>query len=199
MAGEGQGGDDTAVGLGAGERACRLAMDWSSTPLGPMDQWPEPLLWAIDLIDRAPQPMVITWGRHRAMFYNEAYAPIIVGKGRVQGRPIDEVFAEACDLVGDIFSRAEGGDSVYIEDLQIPLTRAGRTAPSWCNASYSPLPTRDLSVPGVLCVVHETTRAWLAEKGQREAWDELTRIADLVPSLLWKADRLGRTVWQNGA
>lgn len=198
MAGEGRGGDDTAVGLGARERACRLAMDWSSTPLGPMDQWPEPLLWAIDLIDRAPQPMVITWGRHRAMFYNDAYAPIILGKGRVQGRPIDEVFAEAWDVVGDIFSRAEGGDSVYIEDLQIPLTRAGRTAPSWWNASYSPLPTRDLSVPGVLCVVHETTRAWLAEEGQREAWDERTRMADLVPSLLWKADRFGRTVWQNG-
>lgn len=198
MAGDGRLGDDRTVGLGAGERASRSAMDWSSTPLGPMDHWPEPLRFAIDLIDGAPQPMVFTWGRQRAMFHNDAYAPIIVGKGRVQGQPIDEVFAEAWDVVGEIFARAEGGASVYIEDLQIPIMRHGRTAPSRWNASYSPLPTRDPAVPGVLCVVHETTRAWLAEEGVREARDELARIADLVPSLLWKADRFGRTVWQNG-
>lgn len=176
----------------------RRSQCWEATGLGPPSEWPTSLLFTLDLIDRAAQPMLVTWGPDRLIFYNEAYAPILEGKPGSEGRPIALVFQEAWDVIGGILVRAEGGESVYIEDLRVPITRACVTEDSWWTLSYSRLPTHGDEGPGVLCVVHETTRLHVAEEALRNAEDELRRIADLVPSLLWKADGFGRTIWQNG-
>lgn len=176
----------------------RRTQCWDKTGLGPPSEWPASLIFALALIDRATQPMLVTWGEDRLIFYNDAYAPILDGKPGSEGRPIAQVFEESWDVVGDILAKAESGESAYIEDLRVPITRAGVTEDSWWTLSYSKLPTLGDEGPGVLCVVHETTRLHMAENALHKAENELRRITDLVPSLLWKADGFGRTVWQNG-
>lgn len=166
--------------------------------LGPVENWPEGLVYAIQLIDLARQPMVIAWGPQRLIFHNRAYAPIVDGKGDVQGLPLHEVFAEAWDIIGGLFARAEAGESVYLENFEVPITRRGRTETSWWTLSYSPLPRLADETGGVLCIVHETTALHLAEQRTHAAQEELTRITDVVPGLLWRADSFGRTIWQSG-
>lgn len=165
--------------------------------MGPIEYWPEPLLYALDLIDLSAQPMVIAWGPQRLMFHNEAFTSILSGKTEVEGLPLHEVFAESWDAIGGLFARAEAGESIFVENWEAPVTRNGRTESGWWSTSYSPLPTRPGEVGGVLCIVQEMTRMHLAEEGLRAAQAELTLVTDAVPGLLWRADRLGRTVWRN--
>ena len=174
-----------------------VPFDWSSTPLGPIESWPRGLLYAKAVIDAAAQPMVVAWGPQRRMVFNSAFRPILAGKIRAAGEPLHEVFQEAWPAVAALFERAEGGESVFVEGLEAQVTRNGRTAPAWWNISYSPLPSRPGEEGGVLCILQEMTRLYLAEAGARAARAELTLVTDVVPSLLWRADRFGRMIWRN--
>jgi FixJ family two-component response regulator/PAS domain-containing protein len=165
--------------------------------LGPASSWPASLRYALEMIDLSSSPMVIAWGADRLMFHNAAFVPVLRGKTDVEGRPLHEVFAESWEAIGELFARAESGESVSVEDWAAPVTRNGRLEPGWWNISYSRLPTVSGEAGGVLCIVQETTRAHLAEARTRAAQAELALVTDVVPSLLWRADRFGRTQWRN--
>ena len=47
--------------------------DWSATPVGSIDTWPQVLLSAVDLILAANHPMFIWWGEELTQFYNDPY------------------------------------------------------------------------------------------------------------------------------
>ena len=173
-------------------------VNWLETVLGSPSGWPDELHQVWNLILHARQPMVVAWGPQRAMLYNEAYAPIVEGKLPALGRPLQEIFAEAWDSVGEFIAKAEAGESVYVEDYQVPLLRDGRIENSWWTLSYSPVPLQSGEIGGVICIVHETTRTHIAEENEAALRRELSLVTDLVPSLLWRADRFGRPNWQNG-
>lgn len=164
--------------------------------LGPVEDWPPTLLAALEVIRTSRFPMVIAWGPGRFAFYNDAFAPILSGKTKTMGSPLDETFSEAWHVIGSAFMRAEAGESVYCEDLQVPITRNGKTEASWWTLSYSPLTTATGEVGGVLGVILDTTRARRAQLREQAGKDELGKITD-VPSLLWRSDRFGRLVWQS--
>lgn len=63
--------------------------DWSATPLGPIEGWPEALKAAVRIILRTPVPIVMLWGPSGVMIYNDGYtefagkaAPGPAGLGR---------------------------------------------------------------------------------------------------------------------
>src|SRR6201987_4374479 len=64
--------------FGNGEMA-RLtrAFDWSQTPVGPIDRWPETLLITVNTLLASRQPMFLWWGKDLIQFYNDAYRPSI--------------------------------------------------------------------------------------------------------------------------
>jgi len=49
------------------------AHDWSKTPLGPIDQWPQSLRTSVSLILNSPHPLWIGWGPEMTYLYNDAY------------------------------------------------------------------------------------------------------------------------------
>lgn len=173
-------------------------IDWAQHSLGPMDAWPNALIYALGVIQYAAHPMMVTWGPERNIFYNNAYAPIVEGKPGAFGQPIAQVFAESWHTVRELFVRAEAGESVYLEDFYTPIFRRGSIEESWWTVSHSPIRTDSGEVGGVLCIVQDTSRVHVAEAQLRAVQAELTKVTDLVPSLLWKADSFGRTTWQNG-
>ena len=64
--------------VGQGEMAARMAaFDWASTPLGPASRWPQSLRTAVGICLSSRHPMVIWWGSHLALLYNDACVPIL--------------------------------------------------------------------------------------------------------------------------
>ncbi len=62
--------------FGNGEMAdLTRAFDWSQTPVGPIEQWPETLLITVNTILASRQPMFLWWGKDLVQFYNDAYRP----------------------------------------------------------------------------------------------------------------------------
>lgn len=49
-------------------------IDWSSTPIGAADHWPQSLRTATTMVLRSPVPIVMLWGVDGIMLYNDAYS-----------------------------------------------------------------------------------------------------------------------------
>ena len=59
---------------GGGEMgALTRAYDWSASPLGPPETWPQSLRTALRILLNTNHPMFIWWGEELIQFYNDAY------------------------------------------------------------------------------------------------------------------------------
>ncbi|KZL83594.1 hsp90-like protein [Colletotrichum incanum] len=74
------------------------SVDWSATPLGPMDRWPPLLHQSYSQILCNSQPTAIYWGNKLTTVYNEAYGEMIGARHpNLMGRSVSEVFPEITD------------------------------------------------------------------------------------------------------
>jgi hypothetical protein len=63
---------------GNGEMASRMkAFDWSKTPVGPVDRWPQILRTVVRIMLTSRYAMWMAWGQELTVFYNDAYAPTL--------------------------------------------------------------------------------------------------------------------------
>ncbi|SFJ99709.1 hypothetical protein, partial [Caulobacter sp. UNC279MFTsu5.1] len=59
---------------GGGEMAELIAAsDWSKTPLGPIESWPQSLRTTVSLCLASNFPINIIWGPHYNQIYNDGY------------------------------------------------------------------------------------------------------------------------------
>jgi hypothetical protein len=76
-------------------------IDWSSTPLGPMESWSPELRQVANLVINNPHPASIFWGSDMTMLYNEAYAIHFAGNKHptMLGTGASGPWSEAWDMV----------------------------------------------------------------------------------------------------
>src|SRR4029079_13574324 len=154
--------------------ALMRATDWSVTPLGPVEAWPQSLRTAVSIMLESKFAMVVAWGREYRFFYNDRYRPILGNKHPASlGKPGAEIFPEVWHAVGPEFDRAWSGDAFAIDDWLLPLARAGYLESCWFTLSYSPIRDESGGVGGVLAVVAETT-------GRVEGERRLATLRDLA-------------------
>src|ERR687893_445729 len=81
---------------GGGEMGALMrAHDWSATPLGPFEAWPQTLRLALGLCLNAQHPIGIYWGEQRRLLYNDAWRRLIGEKHPAAlGAPAGAVYAE---------------------------------------------------------------------------------------------------------
>ena len=61
---------------GGGEMGALMrAHDWSATPLGPPETWPQSLRTVIRILLTSRYQMWMGWGEELSFFYNDAYRP----------------------------------------------------------------------------------------------------------------------------
>src|SRR5262245_43377666 len=104
-----------------GERT--RAFDWSETPVGPIEDWPQSLKTAVFIMLTTQYPMLIWWGKELIHFYNDAYLPVL-GKRHPSalGRPAPEVWSEAWPLVGPQADAVmDEGRSYWNEEMLIVM------------------------------------------------------------------------------
>jgi serine phosphatase RsbU (regulator of sigma subunit)/anti-sigma regulatory factor (Ser/Thr protein kinase) len=150
--------------------AALAAMDWSATPLGPVQQWPQSLRTTVSLCLSSRAPMMIVWGPQHVQLYNDALAPLMGPKHPAAlGRPYRESFSEIWDetmgpMLAAVYDRAE---SSYLEDLPVSFHRRVPDEEMFWTFSWSPLRDEDGEVAGALHPAVETTGRVLAERRLR--------------------------------
>src|SRR4051812_31137719 len=53
------------------------AFDWSQTPLGAMDSWPDALRLTVNICLASRFPMFVWWGPELIKIYNDGYLPML--------------------------------------------------------------------------------------------------------------------------
>src|SRR5579871_3447692 len=88
--------------IGGGEMGALMrSHDWTSTPLGPPEQWPQALQIAVRIMLTSRQPIWIGWGEELTYLYNDPYRSIIGGKHPwALGRPARVIWREIWDHIG---------------------------------------------------------------------------------------------------
>ncbi len=165
-------------------------MDWSSTPLGPLSDWPQSLRTSVSLCLSSTFPILVCWGPDDIQIYNDAYRPICGDlHPAAMGAPFREVWASAMPVVGDAFERAHQGHGAYIKDQQMFLDRSGYLEEANMTFSFSPIRDESGTVGGVFHPITETTPQVLGarrSKGLRDLTASLsaTRSIDEIGAQL---------------
>ncbi len=77
-----------------------LKKDWSTSDVGPIQQWSTNLLSAVSMIVSNPFPLMLYWGPRYSVFYNNACALMLGSKHpNAFGAPAKEVWSEAWFVV----------------------------------------------------------------------------------------------------
>ncbi|HEY0020625.1 MAG TPA: PAS domain-containing protein [Longimicrobium sp.] len=172
--------DAEALFAGGGEMRARCrALDWASTPLGPVEAWPAALRLAVRTAMDSPFPINLWCGPELVLVYNDGYAPVLGAKDPAAlGRPGREVWGEIWGQVAPMFNQIRaGGPPVYAEDAPFVIERAGageaESAPgepnAWFTFALSPVRDEDGTIVAFLNVVSETTARLMAERATRAA------------------------------
>jgi len=155
---------------GGGEMGERTrAFDWSQTPVGPVEDWPQSLKTAVFIMLTTQYPMLIWWGKELIHFYNDAYLPVL-GKRHPSalGRPAPEVWSEAWPLVGPQADAVMNeGRSYWNEEMLIIMTRNGYPEEVYMTFSYGPMLDNAGKVGGVFCACTEETPRVLSRRRLR--------------------------------
>ena len=133
--------------------------DWSKTPLGDPENWPQSLCTILAVVINNPFGMYIAWGTEYTQLYNDSFRPILGSDKDLNalGSSSSETFSEIWDTIGPMFADVMKGKPVSFPDFMVPLHRNGFTEECYFDFSYSPIKKEDGEVGGVLVTVIETT------------------------------------------
>ncbi len=190
--------------------------DWSKTPLGPIEQWPQSLKTSVNLMLNSQQAMWIGWGPEITFLYNDAYISILGLAKHPQslGRPASEVWSEIWDICGPLADKVfEKGEATFVDDVRLFMNRGGYLEEKYFSFSYSPIHNEEGNIGGLFCpntdttaknlnarrlgTLSELTAKALVEKSLEAAcassFATLAKNADDIPfALLYLVDEDGR-------
>lgn len=172
--------------------------DWSSSPLGPPDGWPQSLRSVVGLLLHSRFPMFLAWGRDLTFLYNAAYADILGAKHPAAfGGRFEDIWSEIWPDIHPLIERALEGQATFSENLPLVMNRRGFDEQTWFTFSYSPVHDETGTVAGMFCAVAETTRQVLAEAALSESETRFRGMADHTPVMIWVTDASGYCTYLN--
>jgi signal transduction histidine kinase len=166
--------------FGKGEMADRTRdFDWSRSPVGPVEHWPETLLATVNTMLSSRHPMFLWWGEELVQFYNDAYRPSIREDKHPSalGQPGPECWPEIWPIIGpQIEAVMIRGEASWHENQLVPIHRHGTLEDVYWTYGYSPVRSPSGGICGTLVVCTETTESVLAK---HQLQREMDRLADL--------------------
>lgn len=129
-------------------------LDWTKTELGSPSEWPEHLRVALSICLTSRLPMLICWGRHLALLYNDAFIPFL-GHARhpiALAKPAPEALAEVWKTIGPIVERGlQTGDATWADDVLMSFEGNQRRDVVHATFSCSPLLGPAGVADGIFC------------------------------------------------
>jgi signal transduction histidine kinase len=161
--------------------ALMRAHDWTTSPLGPPEMWPQPLRTTVALLLESRFPMFVAWGSELGFLYNDPYAEILGTKHpRALGRRFYDIWSEIWPDISPLIDAAMAGQATYREDLPLVMNRRGYDEQTWFTFSYSPVRAETGEVAGMFCAVSETTQRVLAERALRQSEAALRELNETL-------------------
>ena len=152
---------------GGGEMGERIrTKDWSQTPLGPVERWPQSLKTIVRIMLTSRQPVWIGWGPELIKLYNDPYKAIVGGKHPdALGQPAAVVWREIWPDIGPRLRMAvENNEGTYDESLLLIMERNGYPEETYYTFSYSPVPGDHGGVGGIICANTDDTQRIIGER-----------------------------------
>jgi len=152
--------------VGGGEMAKFIkAKDWSQTPLGPIESWPQSLRTVVSLMQASSSPISLAWGPGHVQIYNDGYWPICGDKHPASmGQDFRECWAAPWPVVGEPYMTALSGKTAYLENMRMFLERYGFMEETWFTFSFSPVTDESGQIGGLFHPVTEQTGQMLSER-----------------------------------
>lgn len=173
-------GNGTDCLIGGGELGALMrAHDWSKTPLGTPDRWPQSLRSAVSILLPSRAQICLFWGPDLVALYNDAYRPALgIKHPWALGRPAREVWREFWeDVLRPLLEQVVNtGAAFWASDYPFFLERHGYPEETYFDISYDPVRDESGDVGGVFCIVSETTGRVVGERRLRILRD-VTRVA----------------------
>src|SRR5262245_34528504 len=172
------------------------AHDWSNSPLGPPETWPQSLRAIVALLLHSKFPMFVAWGKELGFLYNDPYAEILEAKHpRSLGARFYDIWSEIWPDISPLIDAALAGEATYREDLPLVMNRKGYDEQTWFTFSYSPVRDESGQIAGMFCACTETTERKTAEAALRESRAQIEAeltdaklLQDLSAHLIHEAD-----------
>ncbi|MDQ0135556.1 PAS domain S-box-containing protein [Neorhizobium galegae] len=164
---------------GGGEMAELVrTKDWSKTPLGPIDQWPQSLRTTVSLCLASNFPINVIWGEENTQIYNDGYRTACGdAHPRALGEDYSVTWASAWPAIGEPFRQARQGNTSFLENQRMFLTRNGYWEETFFTFSLSPIRDETGGIGGLFHPVTETTATMLSERRTRALRDLNASVA----------------------
>lgn len=151
--------------------------EWSKTSIGNPESWPESLKNMLSTILSSKFPMFLWWGDDLIQFYNDSYRPSLGNDGKhpkAMGQKAIDCWPEIWDFIFPLITKVlSTGESVWYEDLLLPIYRNGELEDVYWTFSYSPVRDDSRHIKGVLVVCNETTEKVNYNRILKQSKDEL--------------------------
>lgn len=143
--------------------------DWSQTPLGDYQTWPQSLRLSLSLVLNVKGIAALYWGPDQWLLYNDAYGEALGDRHpRAFGRPMPEVLTDIAPVLGPQVAQVLAtGKSLAIENLSMVMRRHGQDQETVWTYGFSPVQGETGEFAGVLLIVTEMTQQILAEQRSR--------------------------------
>jgi signal transduction histidine kinase len=154
------------------------SMNWSKTPLGPIDSWPQSLRTTVSLCLASNFPISIAWGAGHVQIYNDGYQPLCGLKHPgAMGADFRKCWESAWPAIAEAFERALAGQPSFLENQRMFLDRLGYLEETFFTFSFSPIRDETGGVGGLFHPVTETTGRMLSERRVRALRDLAARVS----------------------
>ncbi|WBH17718.1 PAS domain-containing hybrid sensor histidine kinase/response regulator [Sphingomonas radiodurans] len=165
--------------------AIMRAHDWTTSPLGTPDAWPQSLRAVVGLMLGSQFPMFVAWGDELGFLYNDAYAEILGSKHpQALGARFSTIWAEIWSDISPLIDAAMAGEATYHENLPLIVNRGGFDEQAFFTFSYSPVRDESGAVAGMFCAVTETTAQILSERRIKDERERQRHLFEQAPGFI---------------
>ncbi|HET7370342.1 MAG TPA: ATP-binding protein [Gammaproteobacteria bacterium] len=164
--------------------------DWSRTPLGPIERWPQSLKTAVSVCLDAGFAHYVLWGPDLLQIYNDAATEILRDKHPAAlGQPVRECWAGIWADIRPLIERVlTTGVAERHHQAKLELDRGGKSEPAWFDTCYSPLRDETGEVVGLVVTTIETTERVVTEAALRQSEATLQTAIDAAELGVWDLD-----------
>lgn len=175
--------------------------DWSDSPVGSPDHWPQSLRTTVSNLLRSRFPMFLWWGKEMTQFYNDAYRPSLGNNGKhpfALGQKGRECWPEIWEIIYPLLEQVETtGEATWREDQLVPIYRNGKIEDVYWTYSYSSVLDDEGRHAGILVTCVETTEKVMNQKQLEESEEQLRFAIEATELATWDFNPATKTFKAN--